>query len=158
MSTENNNQLTNPDLWIRLVYMILFALLSILSRILISIVAAVQFLVVLFSGEGNHHLRRFGYGLAEWTSQAYLFLSFNTEDKPFPFADWPEPDQPVNEPASSSSSSASSSAMPVSSADMPQQSTPGTAAATKPAEDATDEPEDEAKNASTVDAESGSRY
>ena len=49
------------------------------------------FLLVLFTGTGNANLRAAGEGIARWTQQAYLFLSFASDEKPYPFQDWPGP-------------------------------------------------------------------
>lgn len=89
MADNGGNNLTNPDLWIRLVYMILFGLLTFLARMVVLVVAAIQFLLVLFAGQGNHNLKVLGDGIAQWTDQAYRFLSFADEQKPYPFQDWP---------------------------------------------------------------------
>lgn len=89
MTDEKTQNLTNPDLWLRLIYMILFALLSGLARIVIFLIAAVQFLFVLFSGEDNINLRVLGNGISQWTMQTYQFLCFASEQKPYPFQDWP---------------------------------------------------------------------
>lgn len=91
MSDSNSHNLTNPDLWIRLIYMVLFAVLSGLSRIVILIIAALQFLLVLFNGTENQNLKKLGFSTAQWTRDSYDFLTFNSDNKPFPFSDWPEP-------------------------------------------------------------------
>jgi hypothetical protein len=90
--TDNNQSLTNPDLWIRLVYMVIFWLLSYIARMVIGAVGFIQFFVVLFSGETNKNLKNLGEGTARWTQQNYLFLSFASEQKPYPFQDWPSPE------------------------------------------------------------------
>src|SRR5690606_38021988 len=90
MSNESQSRFSDPDLWIRLLYMILFALLTGLSRLVICVLALLQFLAVLFSGEDNRSLRDFSASLAEWTLRAFRFITFNSDDKPFPFADWPQ--------------------------------------------------------------------
>ena len=64
--------------WVRLVFMLLFA------------VAALQFLFMLFSGETNERLTRFGLNLARFIQQVAQFLTCNTEVMPFPFSDWPD--------------------------------------------------------------------
>lgn len=91
MNDSNSHNLNNPDLWIRLIYMILFAVLSALSRIVILIIALLQFFLVLLGGKDNQNLRKLGFSTAKWTQEAYDFLTFNSETKPFPFSDWPEP-------------------------------------------------------------------
>ena len=90
MEQQTKTHLLNPETWIRLLYMIVFGLLSILARMVVWIVAVLQFLLVLITGADNKNLRGLGQGAAKWTYQAFLFLTFNSNDKPFPFSDWPE--------------------------------------------------------------------
>ncbi len=90
MEQKTKTHLLDPETWIRLLYMIVFGLLSILARMVVWIVAVLQFLLVLITGADNKNLRDLGQGAAKWTYQAFLFLTFNSNDKPFPFSDWPE--------------------------------------------------------------------
>jgi len=90
MEQQTKTHLLNPEIWIRLLYMIVFGLLSILARIVVWIVAVLQLLLVLITGTDNKNLRDLGQGAAKWTYQAFMFLTFNSNDKPFPFSDWPE--------------------------------------------------------------------
>jgi len=92
MEQQTKTNLLNPETWIRLLYMIVFGLLSVLARMVIWVVAVLQFLLVLVTGSGNQNLRDLGQGASKWTYQAFLFLTFNSNDKPFPFSDWPEID------------------------------------------------------------------
>ena len=87
--------LTNVNTWIRLAYMVFFALLVMAARLLVSIVVIVQFALVLIFGRDNENLRNLGQGLGKWVYQAIMFLTFNSDDKPFPFDEWPalEPSQ-----------------------------------------------------------------
>ena len=96
MSNNNQTNLASADLWIRLVYMVLFGALSWLARVVILIIAAIQFLLVLLAGNGNGNLRQLGDGIARWTQQAYAFLTFASDDKPYPFQDWPAPAEEEN--------------------------------------------------------------
>ena len=51
-----------------------------------------QFLLVLVTGSDNENLRNLGQGLGKWVYQTVMFLTFNTDSKPFPFDEWPEVD------------------------------------------------------------------
>ncbi len=82
--------ITSGETWMRLVYMILFAIVLNLAELVVAFVAVVQFLFKLFSGEVNQQLAEFGDGLATYFRQMIAFLTFHTEDKPFPFAPWPQ--------------------------------------------------------------------
>ena len=89
---NGNLSITNVNTWIRLAYMVLFALLVMAARLLVSIVVVVQFALVLIFGKDNENLRNLGQGLGKWVCQAIMFLTFNSNDKPFPFDDWPQLD------------------------------------------------------------------
>ena len=75
--------------WIRLVYMLLFALMLHVTSIAMWVLCAMQFLFTLFTGKDNVNLRYLGKSITRFIGQALDFLTYNTEAKPFPFADWP---------------------------------------------------------------------
>ncbi len=87
--TDRKTHLTNPATWIRLGFMLVFALLLMAGRLVISIIVVVQFALVLVTGSDNENLRNLGQGLGKWIYQAFMFLTFNSEEKPFPFDEWP---------------------------------------------------------------------
>lgn len=81
--------LANSETWIRFAYMLLFMLLLMAARLIIFVVVVVQFLIVLMSGTDNENLRNLGQGLGKWVYQTVMFLTFNSDNKPFPFDEWP---------------------------------------------------------------------
>ena len=93
MEQNTKTNITNIDTWIKLLYMILFGLLLAVARMVIWVVAILQFLMVLIAGQDNNNLRNLGQGVAKWSLQALLYLTFNSDEKPFPFSDWPEIDE-----------------------------------------------------------------
>jgi len=64
----------------------------------VAVIAVVQFVTRLFSGQINQQLAEFGDGLAAYFRQIMGFLTFHSEDKPFPFAPWPETSARAAEP------------------------------------------------------------
>lgn len=90
MERSTTTHLLNPETWIRLLYMIVFLMLLAVARMVIWVVAILQFILVLVTGEDNANLRSLGQGVSKWAYQAFLFLTFNSDEKPFPFSDWPE--------------------------------------------------------------------
>jgi len=84
--------LTNCNTWIRLAYMVLFGFLLMVARLVIAVVVVVQFLLVLLIGSDNKNLRNLGQGLGKWVYKTVMFLTFNAEEKPFPFDEWPSTD------------------------------------------------------------------
>ena len=98
MNETLKSSITNGKTWMRLVYMILFAIVLNLAELVVAFVAVVQFLFKLFSGQVNQHLAEFGDGLAGYFRQMIAFLTFRTDDKPFPFAPWPQTSPGAAEP------------------------------------------------------------
>lgn len=96
-STENRqegrpikNNLKSRSTWLRLFFMLVMVLLYSVSRLVVSAVVVLQFFWVLFTGETNKGLENLGQALATYTYQIIRYLTFNTEERPFPFdADWP---------------------------------------------------------------------
>ncbi len=95
----NNEQLKNnllaPQHWLRLVYMLLFALCLQVALFLMWPLIVVQFLFALITGHDNSNLRHFSAGLGAYINQTLQFLTYNSEEKPFPFADWPQAPRPT---------------------------------------------------------------
>jgi hypothetical protein len=76
--------------WVRLFFMVIFAFLYGLSRLVIAAVVVIQFFYVLLTGETKTELKSFGHSLAIYSYEVVDFLTFNTEVKPFPFeGHWP---------------------------------------------------------------------
>ncbi len=92
----------NCNTWIRLAYMLLFTVLLMAARLVITLVVVIQFLLVLVIGSDNENLRNLGQGLAKWVYETVMFLTFNSEEKPFPFDEWPSVDATAGYSASSS--------------------------------------------------------
>ena len=69
--------------------MLLFTLLLMAARLIVAVVVVVQFVIVLATGKDNQNLRNLGQGLGKWVYQAIMFLTFNSDNKPFPFDEWP---------------------------------------------------------------------
>lgn len=81
--------------WSRLIYMLIFGCLLNVAGAVMWALSALQFMFVLTTGEDHAQLRAFGQSLAKFMQQALLFVSYNTETKPFPFSEWPQADETV---------------------------------------------------------------
>ena len=75
--------------------MVLFAAVLQLASVVMWVLVAAQFLFSLITGEDNQHLRRFGHSLSTYIYDVLKFLCYSSEEKPFPFADWPTVKQDV---------------------------------------------------------------
>ena len=83
---------TTPDkrsIWLRGLLMILMAMAFHLATMLLGLLAVVQFVLSLVSDAPNLRLCAFGQGLGRYLRQIADFMSFATEEVPFPFSDWP---------------------------------------------------------------------
>lgn len=102
------DNLQEPSAWIRIVFMIGYALLLYVVIVpVLFVIALVQALFAIITGEDNEKLRGLGGALAEFVHQLLSFVTYNTEDKPFPFKDFPEFTYgagPGDDPASSTKS------------------------------------------------------
>ena len=76
--------------WMRFLFMAICFVLVSLAAMVCSVVVAFSFLWVLITGEVNRELREVGQSLASYIYQNIRFLTFNSDDKPFPFGGkWP---------------------------------------------------------------------
>jgi len=80
----------SPSIWLRLVYMLVFVFAVYISMMVFWCVVIVQFLFALITGERNPNIAKFSDVLCQYITQCLSFLGFVTEDKPFPFDDFPE--------------------------------------------------------------------
>lgn len=90
---ELKSNLLSAKHWLRLVFMMLFAALLQVAGIIMWVVVILQFIFSLITGQDNISLRRFGHSLSTYIYQALKFLTYSSEEKPFPFADWPADDE-----------------------------------------------------------------
>lgn len=80
------------NIWLRGLLMILMGLAHQLASTLLFAVAFIQFVLALVSDTPNSRLMAFGRSLGRYQGQNANFLSFATEEPPFPFTDWPASD------------------------------------------------------------------
>ncbi len=89
-SGTNNAQPPSPSLWQRGLFMLICAILYNIAEMVLVAVAISQFLFKLFTGNENQQLKTLGRGLSIFFYQTMQFLTFNSEEKPFPFSPWPD--------------------------------------------------------------------
>ena len=87
--TSLKENLTASSTWLRLLFMLLFLALWGISRLVVLAVVILQFLWMLIRDETNARLTAFGQSLATYSYQIVLYLTFVSEERPFPFSDWP---------------------------------------------------------------------
>jgi hypothetical protein len=77
------------NIWLRALFMLLMACLLHLSGTVLFAVTVIQFVIVLVSDTPNARLVSFGRSLGNYLRQIVSFLTFATEEIPFPFSEWP---------------------------------------------------------------------
>lgn len=87
MSQQENN---SNSQWQRFLYMVLFGIILYIAGITVFVLVLVQFVFSLVSSEENLELKRLGSSMAEYFKSVIRFLTYNSDDKPFPFAAWPQ--------------------------------------------------------------------
>ncbi len=116
MSAEFDRVVDNikqPSVWIRVLFMVGFAVLLYLIMLPVIVVLTVaQALFVIITGEVNANLKYFGAAIEQYVSQILKFLTYNSEIRPFPFSDFPnvEEDEEGAEIVEKSTAEADSSA------------------------------------------------
>lgn len=85
--------------WLRLVFMIVLYILGSVASFVGSFVVLLGFFWVLFTGKTNRQLQDAGQVIASYLYEIIRYLTYNTDDRPFPFGrplpgtgDGPEPE------------------------------------------------------------------
>jgi Flp pilus assembly protein TadB len=89
LSEEMKENVTDSHVWMRLLFMLLFAFIYSVAEVVLMAVVTFQFLAVLFTSDKNERLLDFGRQLSTFIYQMLRYLTFNSEERPFPFDDWP---------------------------------------------------------------------
>jgi len=87
--TESADPPPRRDAWMRVLFVLLFALLYMVAEVVVLVIVVVQFGFVLITGARNANLLAFSANLSEYMYRILRFVMFNSDERPFPFADWP---------------------------------------------------------------------
>jgi len=88
LEEELNKNLQEISTWKRIAFIVVFAVIAGVVRTLIWVVVLLQIASTLLTGKNNRHILGFGQQLAAYLYHILLFMTFNTDEKPFPFSDW----------------------------------------------------------------------
>jgi len=83
---------TKRSIWIRGLIMLLMGLAYQITGTVLFIVTVIQFVLTLTNDVPNARLLAFGRNLGRYLRQIVNFLTFVSEEIPFPFTDWPSGD------------------------------------------------------------------
>lgn len=82
--------LGSADFWIRLVYILLFAIAWQVTELLLLALVILQIAARVLAGKADERLAGFGNSLSQYAWQIGRFVTGASEEKPWPFMEWPE--------------------------------------------------------------------
>ena len=89
MDEKMVNNLKSESRWLRLAFMLVFAVVAYLAACVVVLLALAQAVHGFFTGEPNQRLIKFSASVNRYIFQITSFLTYNSDVKPYPFADWP---------------------------------------------------------------------
>ena len=93
MTNNIMHNIKDSSIWKRGLYMLLCAIFYSIAEVVVFAVVIFQFILKLFTGETNKRLLKLGQSLATYLSQVMRYLTFNSDERPFPFElNWPDGD------------------------------------------------------------------
>lgn len=88
-------ELRREALLLRILWMVLFSIVWQLAQFVLGGAVLLQLVLRLINGVPSTSLMAFGDSLGQYLAQIVRFGTFHTDEKPWPFADWPQP-QPAD--------------------------------------------------------------
>lgn len=82
---------------LRVLWMIVYLLVWQVAQFILGAVVLVQLIYRLIYGAPSASLMNFGDSLSQFLAQIGRFGTFHSDQKPWPFADWPAPRTPEGE-------------------------------------------------------------
>ena len=90
MDTESlKENFVQQGKWLRLLWMMGFSFIYSISLWVLWLIVTVQFLFVLLTNNPNKNILRASSGFRNYMVQILDFITYRSEDKPFPFSDFP---------------------------------------------------------------------
>jgi hypothetical protein len=91
MDNEQVKQnISNKNQWLRILYMVLFAVILYLVMMVVTVVVVVQLLFALITGKPNDEVADFASDLTQYVHGIVAFLTYTDDRRPFPFNSWTE--------------------------------------------------------------------
>lgn len=90
MDEQLKSNLTSGQQWSRLIIMLAFIICLQVASFAVSVLVILQFFFTLITGSNNQNLKQFADTLSQYIYQAVRYVTYCSEEKPFPFAPWPD--------------------------------------------------------------------
>ncbi len=75
--------------WIRLFWMLAFSFVYYISMAVLWLIVFLQFLFILITDKRSQNISKVSIGFRDYMVQILDYLTYHTEDKPFPFSEFP---------------------------------------------------------------------
>lgn len=96
--SEKKKGFATEAFWLRIIFMLFFVVAYQIAELLIGLSILIQVIFIAITGEKNLFLQQAGAAFASYAYQVYRYLTYNREEKPFPFSPWPEGDAADKDP------------------------------------------------------------
>jgi hypothetical protein len=87
---EINDNLKRVSTWKRIFFILVFGAIMGVVRILLWLIVLLQVVYSLLTGKVNQNVLGFSKKMSAYIYHMWLFMTFNTEELPFPFLSWNE--------------------------------------------------------------------
>ena len=85
-----SDHLSSKDTWLRGLFILIFAVIYYVAAFVVIVVVIFQFITKLFTGKVNRETTALGQSLSTFIYQILLFVTFKSDQKPYPFSPWPK--------------------------------------------------------------------
>ncbi len=89
MTIESDNPSESTSQGKRAIFMLLFWIVSRFTFSLVFFIAVFQLICVFVTSRPNKKVLHFGRSLSYYLAQIVDYLTYNSEEKPWPFQEWP---------------------------------------------------------------------
>ena len=90
MSDNYKENIKEHSTWMRGFYIVLFSIIYSVTELVIFLVVLFQFLFVLLTRNTNDKLLTLGLNLSTYVYQILAYMTFNSNERPYPFSDFPD--------------------------------------------------------------------
>ncbi|MHC5129746.1 DUF4389 domain-containing protein [Pseudomonas glycinis] len=94
---DSKSETQYESILLRVLWMIVYLLVWQVAQFILGAVVLVQLIYRLIYGAPSASLMNFGDSLSQFLAQIGRFGTFHSDQKPWPFADWPAPCTPEGE-------------------------------------------------------------
>ena len=99
MNTDVPKRFRSGQAWVRLALMLVYFLVIFeIALLLVGLMMLFQFFYRLIQGQDAERLHSFTQELNSFIYSALQYVTFTTDEKPFPFCDWPAPNKAEDGP------------------------------------------------------------